>query len=112
LYANSELRRFTEKWENRANDDRFREEGQMTNPTDERLFKTPEMCHRIGTNRQGLAELMKQADFPKPLRFSPNNPKSRLRFRASEVLAWISRQQMLTTAAKETAVRLSHGAAK
>ena len=79
---------------------------------DERLFKTPEVCHRIGTNRQGLAELMKRGDFPKPLRFSPNNPKSRLRFRASEILTWIVAQQRLTSAAKEGTAQLSHEATK
>jgi predicted DNA-binding transcriptional regulator AlpA len=69
-------------------------------PLNERLLGTPQTCAVLGTNRNGLHELMQLPDFPKPMRFEPNNQKSRLRFRLTEVLAWVARQQALTTAAK------------
>lgn len=40
-------------------------------------------------------------DFPKPLRINSQSPRSRLKFRLCEVLAWIEQKRALTTAARE-----------
>jgi predicted DNA-binding transcriptional regulator AlpA len=72
----------------------------------ERLFDMAELCGRLGTNRQGVARLMKNPSFPAPLRFDPATPKSHLRWRATEVLVWIVNQQALTTLAKECTAQL------
>ncbi len=82
----------------------------VIDPMNERLFGMPEMCSCLRTTRNGVHALMKLPGFPVPLRFDPTNPKSRLRFRATEVLAWITAQQRLTAMGKERATQLGNQA--
>jgi len=65
------------------------------------IWDMPELCVRLKLTRRGVHDLMKRRpDFPRPLRYDPNNRRSRLRWFASQVLSWLSNQQRLTAAAK------------
>jgi predicted DNA-binding transcriptional regulator AlpA len=64
-----------------------------------------ETCAILKCHKVTLWRLMKLEDFPKPARFEPDNPRSRLRFSRSEILAWIESRRQLTTEAKRSSGR-------
>lgn len=78
----------------------------------ETLLSSREACALLSCSKVSLWRWMRDDAFPKPLRFSPTNQRSRLRFVRSEILAWIEAQQRLTTEAKSSSERPGiHGAA-
>jgi predicted DNA-binding transcriptional regulator AlpA len=66
----------------------------------ETLLSSREACSILGCSKVSLWRWMRRDGFPRPLRFSPSNQRSRLRFIRSEIIAWIEEQQRRTTAAK------------
>jgi len=70
----------------------------------EKLLDAREVCTALSCSKVTLFRKMRRGGFPQPLRLDPTNLRSRLRFRASEIFAWIEAQQLATVAA-EGAVR-------
>ena len=66
----------------------------------ETLLNSRQACSILGCSKVSLWRWMRRDGFPRPLRFSPSNQRSRLRFIRSEIIAWIEEQQRRTTAAK------------
>jgi predicted DNA-binding transcriptional regulator AlpA len=66
----------------------------------ETLLSSRQACSILGCSKVSLWRWMRRDGFPRPLRFSPSNQRSRLRFIRSEIIAWIEEQQRRTTAAK------------
>ena len=54
------------------------------------------VCRLLDCSKVSLWRFMKDPAFPRPLRALPGNPRSRLRFRLSEIHSWIERQQSLS----------------
>jgi predicted DNA-binding transcriptional regulator AlpA len=78
----------------------------------EKLLDAQEVCAALSCSKVSLHRRMKRGGFPHPLRFDPSNPRSRLRFRASEIATWIAEQQARTIAAENRSERHGiHGAA-
>jgi predicted DNA-binding transcriptional regulator AlpA len=73
----------------------------------EKLLDAREVCTALSCSKVTLFRKMKRGGFPQPLRLDPANPRSRLRFRASEIFAWIEAQQLATVAAESTARSLN-----
>jgi predicted DNA-binding transcriptional regulator AlpA len=67
------------------------------------LVSAPGLLRLTKWSKPTLHRQMKKEDFPKPLRLSPGNPRSRLFFRLSEIREWLDKQQALTTAAENDA---------
>jgi len=63
------------------------------------LWGAEETCRVLQASRESLWRLMQQEGFPAALRFDAGNPRSHLRFRAIEILAWVERQQARSVAA-------------
>jgi len=70
--------------------------------SEDRLLDTPKTRAIIDCSNVTLWRYRrKDPTFPKPLRADPTNPRSRLKFRLSEILSWIENKQSLTTEAAE-----------
>lgn len=70
--------------------------------TDEsvRILGSQRVCALLDISKLTLWRLLKsRPDFPRPLRLEADNPRSRLRFRATEIRAWLDAQQEQTDAA-------------
>jgi prophage regulatory protein len=66
------------------------------------LITAPEVDSATRMSRATRYRTMRDdPSFPKPLRQNPASPRSRLKFRLVEVLAWIEQKQAQTTAAQE-----------
>ena len=50
----------------------------------------------IGCSTITLWRLLKRPDFPRPLRFTPENPRSQLRWSRRKLLAWAAEQERRT----------------
>jgi len=74
----------------------------MISAIDEAQLVTAQKFYALSCiSRAGLHRAMRDdPSFPKPLRTIPGSNRSRLRFRLTEVLAWIEGQQQLTTEAR------------
>jgi predicted DNA-binding transcriptional regulator AlpA len=72
----------------------------------DKLLEASEVCELLACSKVTLHRRMKQGDFPRPLRLDPANPRSRLRFRAAEIVAWIEEQQARTTATETSTLRM------
>jgi predicted DNA-binding transcriptional regulator AlpA len=65
------------------------------------LLSSSAVCRLLGISKITLWRLMRSdLAFPKALRFQPTSQKSRLKFRTSEISAWIKAQQIATAAAE------------
>ena len=73
----------------------------------DRLLDAREVCEVLSCSKVTLHRRIRRGGFPRPLRLDPSNPRSRLRFRASEIAAWIQAQQLATVAAEGAAEPLS-----
>ena len=70
------------------------------------LSSATEIRELIGISRVALWRLQKTEGFPQPIRLLPGNPRSRLRFRLSEIYDWLLHQQELSVDAADAAERL------
>jgi predicted DNA-binding transcriptional regulator AlpA len=71
------------------------------------LGSAAQISELIGISRVGLWRLQKTEGFPQPIRLLPGNPRSRLRFRLSEIYDWLLHQQELSVDAANAAERLN-----
>jgi predicted DNA-binding transcriptional regulator AlpA len=74
--------------------------------TECQLGSALQISELIGISRVTLWRLQKTGGFPRPIRLLPNNPRSRLRFRLSEIRDWLLHQQTLSIDATDAAERL------
>ena len=74
--------------------------------TEYQLGSSAQIREMIGISRVALWRLQKTEGFPRPIRLLPNNPRSRLRFRLSEIRDWMLNQQELSVDAADAAERL------
>ena len=65
----------------------------------EKLLSAKEVCSLLGCSKVSLWRWMQRPDFPLALRFSPMDPRSRLRFSRREILEWARGLRALTSAA-------------
>jgi predicted DNA-binding transcriptional regulator AlpA len=65
----------------------------------DRLLSSREACALLACSKVSLWRWMRHPDFPRALRFSPGNSRSRLRFVRSQLLDWAFEQQRLTAVA-------------
>lgn len=67
----------------------------MSNSMSDRLLKLSGVTHKISMGRTWIYDQIKADNFPRPLQLSP----SAVRWRESEVDAWISSQQTISAGA-------------
>ena len=64
------------------------------------LISARQVCDRVGISRVTLWRLLGTENFPRPIRLAPSSPRSRLRFRLTEIVDWVLRQQALSVDAE------------
>jgi predicted DNA-binding transcriptional regulator AlpA len=72
------------------------------------LGSAREVCNLIGCSRVTLWRLLGTESFPRPIRLAPSSPRSRLRFRMTEIVDWVLRQQALSVNAAEAGAGSLH----
>jgi predicted DNA-binding transcriptional regulator AlpA len=61
-----------------------------------------EVCRILSCSSVSLWRWLKRGDLPRPLRFSPGNPRSQLRWSRREILAWAAEQQRRTAEVQDS----------